>query len=71
MTFEEWWKQNKWKGYETFEEEALAQEAWNYQQARIDELEHKYPMIIIKDDKGDIRLQTDVFGNVSIGKPMS
>ena len=77
MTFEEWFVNeghSKWD--DAFE---VAEEAWDYQQKRIDNLEHKravsdafiagmtYPKVVVADDKVNVRLQTDDFGNVSFG----
>jgi hypothetical protein len=82
MTFEEWMKYNNYslKGMDEHEAEFLMREAWDYQQAKIEALEHKlalrdafiaveliYPKVSITDDEGNVRLQTDDFGNVSIG----
>lgn len=43
MTFEEWMQKNNYSlsGIDEQEAEFLMKEAWNYQQERIDELEHK------------------------------
>jgi hypothetical protein len=78
MTFEEWMKNNSYLLSYIDEDDAefLIKEAWYYQQKRVDELEHKlalcetrvkYPKVVITDEKGNIRLQTDDFGNLSVG----
>lgn len=77
MTFEEWLASTDYTVWDNAE--MTAEAAWNYQQAKIEALElmlavrdafiagMTYPKVSITDDEGNVRLQTDDFGNVSIG----